>query len=119
MIGRMALKAQRRKECMHVLTLHSPSVDAFSRIDAGKVELDGSTYAGFSLPFDITQLIWIEVLAVGGAEFYRNGELDSERRIYPGERAAPCMHVHVQDACMHTLVRSMHAHPTHFPVLPP
>jgi len=52
--------------------------------EAGKVELDGSVYAGFALPFSITQLVWIEVLAVGGAEFYRNSELDLEKRIYPG-----------------------------------
>ncbi len=55
------------------------------RVDAGKVELDGASYAGLSLPFSITQLIWIEVILVGGAEFYRNGELDSEKRVYPGE----------------------------------
>jgi light-harvesting complex II chlorophyll a/b binding protein 4 len=52
--------------------------------DAGKVELDGSSYAGLSLPFDLTQLIWIEALLVGGAEVYRNTELDSEKRLYPG-----------------------------------
>uniref|UniRef100_A0A7S0RGY3 Chlorophyll a-b binding protein, chloroplastic n=1 Tax=Chlamydomonas leiostraca TaxID=1034604 RepID=A0A7S0RGY3_9CHLO len=55
-----------------------------SWVDAGKVELDGATYAGLSLPFSITQLIWIEVILVGGAEFYRNSELDTEKRIYPG-----------------------------------
>jgi len=52
--------------------------------EAGKVELDGSVYAGFALPFSITQLVWIEALAVGGAEFYRNSELDLEKRVYPG-----------------------------------
>ena len=45
---------------------------------------DGSQYLGFSLPFSITQLVWIEAILVGGAEVYRNGELDSEKRIYPG-----------------------------------
>jgi len=55
-----------------------------SWVDAGKVELDGATYAGLPLPFSLTQLIWIEVLAVGGAEFYRNGNLDPESRLYPG-----------------------------------
>lgn len=54
------------------------------RVDAGKVELDGASYAGLPLPFTITQLIWIEVLAVGGAEFYRNSELTPEKRCYPG-----------------------------------
>lgn len=52
--------------------------------DAGKVELDGTQYLGFSLPFSITQLVWIEAILVGGAEIYRNGELDDEKRIYPG-----------------------------------
>ncbi len=48
------------------------------------MELDGASYAGLPLPFSITQLIWIEVLAVGGAEFYRNSELNPEKRCYPG-----------------------------------
>lgn len=55
-----------------------------SWVDAGKVELDGASYAGLSLPFTITQLIWIEVILVGGAEFYRNSELDPVKRCYPG-----------------------------------
>ncbi|KAK9811266.1 hypothetical protein WJX72_000882 [[Myrmecia] bisecta] len=52
--------------------------------DAGKVELDGARYLGFNLPFSITQLVWIEALLVGGAEIYRNTELNLEKRIYPG-----------------------------------
>lgn len=55
-----------------------------SWVEAGKVELDGAQYAGFSLPFDIWQLIWIEALAVGGAEIYRNREQDPDKRCYPG-----------------------------------
>lgn len=54
------------------------------RQEAGKVELDGASYLGFPLPFTTTQLVWIEVLAVGGAELYRNGSLDPEMRQYPG-----------------------------------
>lgn len=54
------------------------------RVEAGKVELDGASYAGLSLPFSITQLIWIEVILVGGAEFYRNSETNPEKRCYPG-----------------------------------
>ncbi len=54
------------------------------RVDAGKVELDGAQYLGFRLPFTISQLCWIEAILVGGAEVYRNGELNSEKRIYPG-----------------------------------
>jgi light-harvesting complex II chlorophyll a/b binding protein 4 len=58
-------------------------------VDAGKVELDGATYAGFNLPFSLTQLIWIEVILVGGAEIYRNGELNPEKRCYPGANFQP------------------------------
>jgi len=54
------------------------------RVDAGKVELDGASYLGLSLPFSITQLLWIEAILMGGAEIYRNNELDLEKRIYPG-----------------------------------
>lgn len=60
------------------------STTGVSWVDAGKVELDGARYLDFNLPFSISQLCWIEALAVGGAELYRNSELDSEKRIYPG-----------------------------------
>ena len=53
-------------------------------MDAGKVELDGARYLNFNLPFSISQLVWIEAILVGGAEIYRNRELDPEARIYPG-----------------------------------
>jgi len=55
-----------------------------SWIDAGKVELEKSTYLGFDLPFSLTQLCWIEALAMAGVEVYRNSELDKEKRLYPG-----------------------------------
>merc|ERR1712039_1158926 len=55
-----------------------------SWIDAGKVELDGAKYLNFDIPLTISQLCWIEFIAVGGAELYRNSELGSEERIYPG-----------------------------------
>jgi hypothetical protein len=61
-----------------------PSACPPHRAEAGKFELDGAQYAGFALPFSISQLVWLEVILVGGAEFYRNGELDPEKRIYPG-----------------------------------
>ena len=48
------------------------------------MELDGAQYLGFRLPFTISQLVWIEAILVGGAEIYRNRELDPEKRIYPG-----------------------------------
>jgi len=60
------------------------SATGVSWVDAGKVELDGAKYLSFDLPFSISQLCWVEALAVGGAELYRNGELDTEKRIYPG-----------------------------------
>lgn len=55
-----------------------------SWIEAGKVELDGAKYFGFDLPFSITQISWFEAFAVGGAEIYRNTELDPKKRCYPG-----------------------------------
>ena len=54
------------------------------RVDAGKVELDATRYLNFRLPFTITQLVWIEAILVGGAEIYRNAELDPTKRVYPG-----------------------------------
>ena len=55
------------------------------RVDAGKVELDGAQYLGFSIPLTISQLVWIEAILVGGAEVYRNRERDPETRLYPGK----------------------------------
>merc|ERR1719321_1210326 len=60
------------------------SATGVSWVDAGKVELDGARYLNFDLPFTLTQLIWIEAIAVGGAELSRNSELSAEKRIYPG-----------------------------------
>jgi len=64
--------------------LAAESTTGVSWVDAGKVELDGARYLNFELPFSIGQLCWIELFAVGGAEFYRNSELKSEGRLYPG-----------------------------------
>ena len=73
-----------------------PIAYCWCRVDAGKVELDGAQYLGFRLPFTISQLCWIEAILVGGAEVYRNGELNSEKRIYPGEPALHMIsHVHL------------------------
>merc|ERR1719199_940280 len=60
------------------------SATGVSWVDAGKIELDGARYLSFDLPFSISQLCWIELFAVGGAELYRNRELDFEGRLYPG-----------------------------------
>jgi len=51
---------------------------------AGLYELDGAKYFGNELPFTTTQIVIFEVLAMGGAEIYRNTELDTEKRCYPG-----------------------------------
>nr|AGP03463.1 chloroplast chlorophyll a-b binding protein CP29 [Ginkgo biloba] len=69
-------------------TLGALAVEAFTGVtwqDAGKVELvEGSTYFGLPLPFNVSTLILIEVLLVGYIEFQRNAELDPEKRLYPG-----------------------------------
>ena len=52
--------------------------------DAGKVELDGLNYLGAPFPWDLRTVCILEALLVGGAEVYRNGERDLEKRIYPG-----------------------------------
>jgi hypothetical protein len=90
-------------DCLPLLLLPTCS-SGFSRAEAGKVELDGATYAGFNLPFSITQLVWIEAILVGGAELYRNSELDPERRCYPGARnslqEAACRTCSLNDAVL-------------------
>lgn len=68
--------------CLGILVAESTTGVAWQ--EAGKVELDGSTYLGLQLPFTITQLVWIEVIAMGGVEIYRNSQLDPEKRLYPG-----------------------------------
>ena len=55
-----------------------------SWVDAGKVELERSTYLGFELPFSIQQLCYIEAILMGIIEVYRSKELDFEKRLYPG-----------------------------------
>ena len=69
------------------------------RVDAGKVELDGARYLNFNLPFSISQLVWIEAILVGGAEIYRNRELDPETRIYPGTALLARITVSVPCVC--------------------
>lgn len=53
--------------------------------DAGKYIYDnGTQYLGVNLPWDLNVVTWLEVLLVGGAELYRNTELDPVKRCYPG-----------------------------------
>jgi len=61
------------------------SVTGVAWQDAGLVEVtNGYSYWGNSLPFTGTQLAWIEVIAMGAVEAFRNTELDTEKRCYPG-----------------------------------
>ena len=53
-------------------------------MDAGKIELEGSQYLGFNIPFDLTTLVVLEVLLMGYIEVARNGTKDLEARCYPG-----------------------------------
>merc|ERR1712032_105660 len=55
-----------------------------SWVDAGKIELEGSQYLNFNIPINISQLCYIEALAMGGAEVYRNSSKDKYKRLYPG-----------------------------------
>jgi len=57
--------------------------------DAGKVELDGLTYFGFDLPFTLTQVVWAEVILMGGVEILRNTQTDPTLRCYPGGNFDP------------------------------
>uniref|UniRef100_A0A0C9RWV6 Chlorophyll a-b binding protein, chloroplastic n=1 Tax=Wollemia nobilis TaxID=56998 RepID=A0A0C9RWV6_9CONI len=95
-----AFGLQRFRECelIHgrwamLATLGALASETFTGVswqDAGKVELvEGSSYLGQPLPFDMTALIWIEALLVGYIEFARNAELDPEKRLYPGGNFDP------------------------------
>uniref|UniRef100_A0A0C9S7B4 Chlorophyll a-b binding protein, chloroplastic n=1 Tax=Wollemia nobilis TaxID=56998 RepID=A0A0C9S7B4_9CONI len=69
-------------------TLGALAVEAFTGVywqDAGKVELvEGSSYFGLPLPFNMQTLVLVEVLLVGYIEIERNKNLDPETRLYPG-----------------------------------
>lgn len=88
--GRWAMLA-----CLGVLI--GEGTTGVSWVDAGKVELDATRYLNFRLPFTITQLVWIEAILVGGAELYRNAELDPVKRVYPGGYFDPLNLVDGQD----------------------
>jgi light-harvesting complex II chlorophyll a/b binding protein 4 len=56
-----------------------------SWVDAAKAELAGApAYAGLDLPWSISTAAVLNSLLMGGAEFFRNTQLDPERRCYPG-----------------------------------
>jgi len=71
--------------------LVSESFTGVSWVQAGKYQLSGAQYLGFSLPFSLSQLILIEILAVGGAEIYRSSSLDPAVRCYPGGAFDPLL----------------------------
>jgi len=52
--------------------------------DAIAKEAAQPSYANLDLPFSIDVLAYINPILIGGAEIYRNSELDPERRCYPG-----------------------------------
>merc|ERR1711959_404768 len=62
----------------------SEGLTGVSWIDAGKVELAGAQYFNQGMPFDVGTVSWIEFAAMLGVEYYRNTELDTEKRLYPG-----------------------------------
>merc|ERR1712078_814311 len=52
--------------------------------NAGEYILNGGSYAGLQVPFDVTQVSYIEAILMLVVEYYRNTELDTEKRLYPG-----------------------------------
>lgn len=64
--------------------LVSETATGVSWVDAGKVELEQTSYFGFDLPFSLTQVSYIEAILMLGVEVLRNTEKDPEKRCYPG-----------------------------------
>merc|ERR1712072_1139386 len=64
--------------------LVSEGVTGISWQQAGAAELAQSSYWGLNLPFDTTQLSYIEGFLMLGVEVLRNTERDVEKRCYPG-----------------------------------
>merc|ERR1719396_211020 len=52
--------------------------------NAGEYILNGGSYAGLQVPFDVTQTSYIEAILMLGVEVLRNTERDLEKRCYPG-----------------------------------
>merc|ERR1712187_87110 len=57
--------------------------------NAGVAELEQAQYAGLELPFDVTQVSYIEAILMLGVEVLRNTERDIEKRCYPGGNFDP------------------------------
>jgi light-harvesting complex II chlorophyll a/b binding protein 4 len=54
------------------------------RYDAIGAELSEPKYFGLDLPWSINTAAVFNSLLMGGVEFFRNTELDTEKRLYPG-----------------------------------
>jgi light-harvesting complex II chlorophyll a/b binding protein 4 len=65
--------------------LVSEAVTGVAWQNAGLIEAtNGPAYLGFNIPFTNTQIVWFEVLSMGFVEVFRNTELNTEKRCYPG-----------------------------------
>merc|ERR1711937_667450 len=64
--------------------LVSEGVTGISWQQAGAAELAQTQYWGLNLPFDVTQISYIEGFLMLGVEVLRNTERDIEKRCYPG-----------------------------------
>merc|ERR1719343_1425123 len=64
--------------------LVSEGVTGISWQQAGAAELAQTQYWGLNLPFDVTQISYIEGILMLGVEVLRNTERDPEKRCYPG-----------------------------------
>ncbi|QDZ25252.1 chlorophyll a/b binding protein [Chloropicon primus] len=60
------------------------SATGISWQNAGAEILGGAKYAGLDLPFDVTQVSYVEAILMLGVEVLRNTERDLEKRCYPG-----------------------------------
>merc|ERR1712003_353192 len=60
------------------------SATGISWQNAGAAELAQTQYWGLNLPFDVTQISYIEAFLMLGVEVLRNTERDIEKRCYPG-----------------------------------
>ncbi|KAL4424179.1 hypothetical protein ABPG75_001480 [Micractinium tetrahymenae] len=75
--GRWAMLA-----CLGALVQEAVTGDTW--VAAQTLVYENPQYAGLNLPFSIYTLAVLNSLLMGGAELYRNTELDPERRCYPG-----------------------------------
>ncbi|EFN53512.1 hypothetical protein CHLNCDRAFT_56266 [Chlorella variabilis] len=75
--GRWAMLA-----CLGALVQEGVTGDSW--VAAQTLVYDSPQYAGVELPFSIYNLAIANSVLMGGVELFRNGELDPEKRCYPG-----------------------------------